>query len=149
MPWKCSGCGEQIEDTFETCWNCGRDYDGHPAEEVADDALGSQADVPNGAAPQVSEAAAAAEADVDTVSGPLKIPNLPGEHLLVDLHDGDFILTTRRRRHRSERIGASSLVSIYARRTSVMLALTSNQAVATRCNTCMSCRRDSDYRQEG
>ena len=26
--WYCSKCGEQIEDTFEVCWNCGTDEDG-------------------------------------------------------------------------------------------------------------------------
>jgi hypothetical protein len=26
--WKCSNCGEQVEDDFETCWNCGFDKDG-------------------------------------------------------------------------------------------------------------------------
>jgi hypothetical protein len=112
MSWKCSGCSERIEDTFETCWNCGKDYDGQP-EEVADDArFGPRADVTNEAAPHVTEAVASAETNVDTVAGPLKIPNLPGEHLLLDLHDGDFILTTHRLRHRNVRIGSSSIVSI-------------------------------------
>ena len=28
--WKCINCAEQIEDDFETCWNCGFDKDGTP-----------------------------------------------------------------------------------------------------------------------
>jgi len=22
-PWKCTGCGEEIEGQFDACWNCG------------------------------------------------------------------------------------------------------------------------------
>lgn len=25
--WPCAGCGEQIENQFGTCWQCGRDRD--------------------------------------------------------------------------------------------------------------------------
>ena len=28
--WECINCAEQIEDDFETCWNCGFDKDGTP-----------------------------------------------------------------------------------------------------------------------
>jgi predicted nucleic acid-binding Zn-ribbon protein len=28
--WKCTKCGEQIEDDFEGCWNCGTGKDGSP-----------------------------------------------------------------------------------------------------------------------
>jgi len=26
-PWICLGCGEESEDGFDTCWNCGRPRD--------------------------------------------------------------------------------------------------------------------------
>ena len=26
--WKCKKCGEENEDSFESCWNCGTGYDG-------------------------------------------------------------------------------------------------------------------------
>ena len=26
--WYCAQCGEEIEDTFEACWNCGTGEDG-------------------------------------------------------------------------------------------------------------------------
>jgi len=25
QPWRCSGCGEEIEGQFSECWNCGHD----------------------------------------------------------------------------------------------------------------------------
>ena len=28
--WKCTGCQEEIEDSFSVCWNCGTSYDGVP-----------------------------------------------------------------------------------------------------------------------
>jgi DNA-directed RNA polymerase subunit RPC12/RpoP len=28
--WKCSGCGEEVEDDFIVCWNCQRAQDGTP-----------------------------------------------------------------------------------------------------------------------
>jgi len=30
--WKCKKCGEQIEDTFDACWNCGTGIDGAPPQ---------------------------------------------------------------------------------------------------------------------
>ncbi len=27
--WKCGNCGEEIEDSFDVCWNCGTTRDGH------------------------------------------------------------------------------------------------------------------------
>jgi len=26
--WKCKNCGEEVEDNFEICWNCGSNKDG-------------------------------------------------------------------------------------------------------------------------
>ena len=48
--WYCPQCGEEIEDTFEACWNCGTgedgivDYDFKPAEPPGED-LGNAIDV--------------------------------------------------------------------------------------------------------
>jgi predicted nucleic-acid-binding Zn-ribbon protein len=28
--WKCAGCGEEVEDDFNVCWNCQRGQDGTP-----------------------------------------------------------------------------------------------------------------------
>jgi hypothetical protein len=28
MPWNCPSCRESIDDTFDTCWNCGTGRDG-------------------------------------------------------------------------------------------------------------------------
>jgi hypothetical protein len=28
--WKCSECGEEVEDGFNVCWNCQTDKDGIP-----------------------------------------------------------------------------------------------------------------------
>ena len=33
--WKCSGCGETVEDTFDVCWNCQRDKAGEPSSAEA------------------------------------------------------------------------------------------------------------------
>ena len=30
--WKCKNCGEEIEDTFDACWNCGTGKDGTQPE---------------------------------------------------------------------------------------------------------------------
>jgi hypothetical protein len=30
--WKCSKCGEEVEDDFEVCWNCSTAKDGTPLE---------------------------------------------------------------------------------------------------------------------
>ncbi len=30
--WRCPGCGEEIEDSFDACWKCGTGQDGVPAE---------------------------------------------------------------------------------------------------------------------
>ena len=30
--WKCQKCGEEIEDTFDACWNCGTGRDGAPPQ---------------------------------------------------------------------------------------------------------------------
>ena len=30
--WKCKNCGEEIEDTFDACWNCGTNKDGTPTK---------------------------------------------------------------------------------------------------------------------
>lgn len=50
MPWTCKGCDEVIEDTFEECWNCGTDRQGHPARNeelfVNADVSFSEADSP-------------------------------------------------------------------------------------------------------
>jgi len=111
MSWKCKGCGEQIEATFETCWNCGTDQDGLAP------AAASRARIPE----ETQEASETTrphtqevpvEARSQAVTSTIKLPNLPGERLLLELHDGDFTLTTHRLRHRSERIGGSSIVSI-------------------------------------
>lgn len=29
MGWTCAGCGETLEDAFDTCWNCGTDRAGN------------------------------------------------------------------------------------------------------------------------
>jgi len=29
--WRCAGCGEELEDSFDSCWNCGTGRDGMPA----------------------------------------------------------------------------------------------------------------------
>ena len=48
--WYCSQCGEEIEDTFEACWNCGTgedgivDYDFKPTEPPGEE-LGNAIDV--------------------------------------------------------------------------------------------------------
>lgn len=39
--WKCAGCHEEVEDTFNVCWNCGTSHDG-----VADPDFRSQAPEP-------------------------------------------------------------------------------------------------------
>ena len=31
--WKCKKCNERIEDTFDTCWNCGSGEDGSVLED--------------------------------------------------------------------------------------------------------------------
>lgn len=31
MGWLCTGCGERLGDSFETCWKCGHSRDGTPA----------------------------------------------------------------------------------------------------------------------
>ena len=42
--WKCLGCGEQLEDQFDACWNCGtskngtRDQDSPPDKPIFADA---------------------------------------------------------------------------------------------------------------
>jgi predicted nucleic-acid-binding Zn-ribbon protein len=28
--WKCTGCGETVDDNFDVCWNCQRDKNGLP-----------------------------------------------------------------------------------------------------------------------
>jgi DNA-directed RNA polymerase subunit RPC12/RpoP len=28
--WKCAGCGEEVEDDYNVCWNCQRAQDGTP-----------------------------------------------------------------------------------------------------------------------
>jgi DNA-directed RNA polymerase subunit RPC12/RpoP len=28
--WKCSSCGEEVDDAFDVCWNCQRGKDGSP-----------------------------------------------------------------------------------------------------------------------
>ena len=48
--WYCTQCGEEIEDTFEACWNCGTgedgivDYDFRPAEPPGEE-VGNAIDV--------------------------------------------------------------------------------------------------------
>lgn len=112
MAWKCKGCGETIEETFETCWNCGTDQDGVPPPET-ESAIPPANSRPGKATPRPEpEDRGATGASITVVSGPLKVPNLPGERLLLDLHDGAFLLTTHRLRHRNEGVGAASLVSI-------------------------------------
>ena len=40
--WKCGGCGETVEDSFDVCWNCQRDKAGQPSkpEELAVETAG-------------------------------------------------------------------------------------------------------------
>lgn len=40
--WKCTGCHEKIEDSFEICWNCGTTYQG-----TADPTSQSELDTPS------------------------------------------------------------------------------------------------------
>jgi uncharacterized protein YbjQ (UPF0145 family) len=48
--WKCPKCGEQVEASFEVCWNCGTATDGteDPDFNREDDAGGSEAEAPAG-----------------------------------------------------------------------------------------------------
>ena len=32
LVWKCPKCGEEIEETFDTCWRCGTSRGGTPVE---------------------------------------------------------------------------------------------------------------------
>jgi uncharacterized membrane protein YvbJ len=32
--WKCKKCGEELEDTFDACWNCGTSIEGAQATNV-------------------------------------------------------------------------------------------------------------------
>lgn len=32
--WKCKQCNEEIEDTFDVCWNCGTEKDGTPSKSI-------------------------------------------------------------------------------------------------------------------
>lgn len=45
--WQCSGCAEQLEDQFDTCWKCGTRHDGNhdPAFQVSEP-LDQQAQAP-------------------------------------------------------------------------------------------------------
>lgn len=36
MPWKCQKCGEESEDSFDSCWNCGTGVDGSASENTAE-----------------------------------------------------------------------------------------------------------------
>jgi predicted nucleic-acid-binding Zn-ribbon protein len=36
--WKCSSCGEDVEDDFTVCWNCQHEKDGSPAPVASDEA---------------------------------------------------------------------------------------------------------------
>ena len=44
--WKCKNCSEQIENNFDSCWNCGYSRDGSAPKE-SEDVL-SEAVLPNG-----------------------------------------------------------------------------------------------------
>jgi hypothetical protein len=35
--WKCTACGEDVEDSFEACWNCQRGKDGSQVPQPTDD----------------------------------------------------------------------------------------------------------------
>ena len=32
--WKCKKCGEEIEDSFDTCWNCGTSSEGNQSQDA-------------------------------------------------------------------------------------------------------------------
>lgn len=34
--WKCQKCGEEIENTFDSCWNCGTGRDGAPPKKFSE-----------------------------------------------------------------------------------------------------------------
>ena len=44
--WKCKSCSEQIENNFDSCWNCGYSRDGSPPKESEE--ISSEAVLPNG-----------------------------------------------------------------------------------------------------
>lgn len=44
--WKCKKCSEQIEDNFDSCWNCGYSCDGLPPTEST--IISNEAALPSG-----------------------------------------------------------------------------------------------------
>jgi hypothetical protein len=43
--WTCLGCGEQLEEQFDVCWNCGTSRDGdHAIDSSSEDSVGEAAE---------------------------------------------------------------------------------------------------------
>jgi len=47
-PWRCPNCGEDVDGSFDACWNCGTGRDGAPPDEQFGDAKSvAQEDLPD------------------------------------------------------------------------------------------------------
>ena len=106
MGWICS-CGEGLDDTFDQCWNCGRD---RPAAARRGQTIVAAAD-------GVAETETASSVAIGTlqVSGiPRTVPFklLSDERVVADIGGGALLVTTHRVRSYGSEIGSSSFVSI-------------------------------------